>query len=934
MKVKLHITQRVSDATEQLLNAFSVVLIGRAGEGKTSTAFNLVKFLVDGNLISLDRCAIVFDPADLNEIKSMDIDLLFIDDIFGKHNTDKSKLVRWRNFFSTLQTFAETGRVRLILTSRMHIYKECKRELDGYGIFANALELNSKSLSPDEKTNILISQLRANDRDFHDINIAECVTQPESEVGFPLCSQQFAHDDMLFSKKEHFFAKPCKYYLEQNVRHLDDDTFITLLYVFYNSNKLKCSDLDILKISRKAEKILLHIAKLRGIEKPFVTLLKNTKDKVNNLKECYVKCINKTYSFLHDTLYEIVAIIHAEEYPTEVAEHCTFDFLSQCIRLEEQGNIGEIVIDTDDFHALAQRVIQEVIERDNGPSLSKHPMFKYDSFVKILLFELMQSDEIVREFFQSGVSFIYAGKHSFLHHMITNEEANDNFLEHAVPFLKCDHANTSDDACWMCPVKSEALAAASFMNRPDIYAKLKSIGAKISVVCLHKAVENYTIDPSLVRTIVKDLKEAGKFIDNQYLQYVLGLSVQHKSRDVFKILTDAGLQPGIDFLFYAVKICDANLLSSTITDLKQQSKMILDHMNVSRAVMESLVTDKHEMFDILTSAGAKLTDFAVYWAIVEHGFDEVVKVVRKLKDSVVFDIESYGTSHALAIAMKNMKTDDRIYQFLRSEGVIPTATVVGAMAEIGLPVCEISGVVDVLQKDGRWDSEIEERHRATAYMAACKRNDKHLKQLLSNAGVSMSPGCLSYAVVRNIDKVDHVIEALKMTFQFDSDDRNIARAFVWSVEYRDNLIYDKLVQAGVCVSMACLVSAVDNFFSSATLDKIIQELKDTDKWLPGDDFALEALNIANKRQDKAAYAKLIDEGVQWTARNLLIAVKFETIYGFEKVIIQLKRNKLLDCTSHDITSAISLAGTLQDKRKWNLMQKQEYGLSVTNQHEL
>ena len=208
-------------------------------------------------------------------------------------------------------------------------YKECRKKLDGLDIFSRTTELSSAKLSQEERSAILIQQLEVYKRNVNEVNVDECIAQ--EFVGFPLCAQQFASDDLLFSKKTEYFRKPYKYFLDQNIKALDDQSFIALLFVFYKGNTIHFTDLDITRMSKDTKDLLVHVAKLRGAEKPTSLIVKETKEKVTSMKNSYVKCIDNDVSFFHDTMYETVAKLHYQEYPSEVIKYCTLDYLCQCV---------------------------------------------------------------------------------------------------------------------------------------------------------------------------------------------------------------------------------------------------------------------------------------------------------------------------------------------------------------------------------------------------------------------------------------------------------------------------------------------------------------------------------------------------------------------------------------------------------------------------
>ena len=920
-KLDIQMTQKMVEAKNYLADSYSLLLYGRAGEGKTTAAFRIVKCLVDEQIVKNERCATVYQPEDIKEIKFTDVDLLLIDDIFGKHNAEASKLVAWRSFFSTLNSCVAGRKIRIIFASRMHIYLEYKKELDGHGLFSRTVELTSSDLSSDEKKHILLAQLHANERDISAINIDECIAHKETDVGFPLCAQQFASYDSLYIRKADYFAKPYNYYFEQNIQNLDEQSSIALLYVFYKENKLEMRDLDVTKMTENSKNSLIHIAKLRGVEKPAAALVKETKQKIIHMKDSYLKCIGKTFSFLHDTMYEAVAKLHGTEFPSEIIKHCTIDYFCQCVCIGNLDSQNLVSIEEDDFTALAERSLCEVLENDNGERLSKHQIFEEPEFVKTLLDMLAENEDTCKDFFSKGLSYNYVGIHAFLYHMILKRHKNDIFIRETLPYLQCSHLSGFDKSCWKCQVKSEALAGACGANRNDIYMELRNDSVEITPFCLYKAVENEKINPDFVQVIINDLKKEGKYqVDNQELLFCLGMSL--KNEQTFKILEESGLHSSTEMLHFAVKLGDNEVINALIAELKKENRWIPDDMYVSRALTEAHATCKDVIYSVLVSAGAKLTIASVYWAIIEHGYEEVLFVIESLKENDLVDPESYEMAWSMAMAMKN--EDKRILQLLEKENSIPTTALVYALSTIGYECETIQHIIDELKLEGRWDYQ--NKFVAGAYMESCRRSDKRLTAILEKEGARITPACLNDVVLNSVGDIDGVIETLKANNEFDPANKYIARAFVWSIEYKDKSIYTKLISEGLCLTMACLVSAVRS--SKEVLVSVISGLKEENKWLPEDNLALEALNAAFIKPDKLAYEILITEGLSWKHRNLYVAVECETVYGLKQIVKHMKNKGLIDANSEDIQCALSLASSLKDKRKIKLLIAN--GISPTN----
>ena len=919
-KVDIQMTRKIEEALEQLTNAFSVVLYGRPGEGKTAAAFRMVKRLINDNKVKLERCAILSESEDLKDIRSSELDLILIDDIFGRHNAEDDKISGWRNHLQTLRAFVGNHDVRVIIATRKHIYLEYKHVLEEIDAFDRAVELSSKELSSDENKQILISQLKYYSRNVDDVNIEKCTTQKESDAGFPLCAQQFSSDQ---TQKEEYFGSSYKICLLRNLRNLDSKSFIALLYVFYKENCLRHSDVDITTIDEESKKMLIYIASLCGVEigveMSFPSLLKTVKRKLNALNGSYLKCVSKTFSFLHSTMYETVALIHGEEYPSEVIKHCTLDFLCQCIRVQQGGIEGEMVIENDNFEFLIQRCINVVVTHENGKRLSKHPVFASKVFVD-KFFEVVSKDEtIMKNFLSTGLSFAYFGIHAFLYHIIENNIGRTTFVEQCLIHLKCEHAKESRDtrSCWKCPVKSEALTGACYADQFEIYENLRNAGANVTPLCLYKATENQSVGPTIVKRVVDDLKQARLFAPNdQTLEFCLGHCVKHEDKTVFKLLKDEGLVLSSQFLYFVVQDGDDELLSSAIKELIRDKRWLTEDIMISRSLLEAHIKQKDGMVTILQSAGVVLTEAAVYWAIIDHGYEEVVYVINSLKRKDALDVEASELAWGIAKAMKN--EDKRIFAYLKAEKcVMSTSTLVLAMAADGQCSDEIYKVIKDLKSRDRWDPT--HIHIGGAYINARRRSDKTLKDTLEKEGVTLSSDCFLYAYLLFADEADEIFETLQRIQCFDPKDRYFTRALLWAIQNKDELLEEKLRKQGIYLNMTCLITAVEPTFCLSTFETVVLGIKSNDEWDPNCDEALQALNVAVKRQDKSNHQKLLDEGLRWKTRNLYVAVQHTSVWELKQVIKYMKSMKLLETPDKEIQNAVQLARSFKDARKLDLL---------------
>ena len=565
-KLDTKVTDSMDEAIGHLQKAYSVLLYGNPGEGKTFSAFRIVKHLVENNIVTLERCALLSSQKDLSLIKRDDIDLILIDDIFGRHNADSNRFSAWETDFPTLQSIVGTCKIRLIMCSRMHIYEQYRTKLDGLDIFSRTTELSSAKLLQEEKREILIQQLKLYKRNIDEVNIDECISQ--ALVGFPLCAQQFACDDLSFSKKSDYFRKPYKYFLEQNIKTLDNQSFIALLFVFYKGNKVQLADLDITRMSKDTQSLLVHIANLRGVEKPTPLIVRETKEKVLSMKGSYIKTIDKEVSFFHDTMYEAIAQMHYEDYPAEVIKYCTLDYLCQCVYLEGHKNGEGVTVNEADLRPFVERCSYELTKEVKGchkagwwrirdiDALWNHRIFQHPNSRRELLSHMQRDIQTFENFltFLLPIPFIPAYSRRY-----PSKWFNDDTLwKEMISYLDCSHVHEVDYGCLRCKTKAGLLSAACYYNWKDVHIFLRSNEVPVGMksLILYKAVMNANIDTEFVQYLIAELviKDDLSTHDKYLIQATLCVALSHSSPRLANALKDSGLVPSSVICYCAIII--------------------------------------------------------------------------------------------------------------------------------------------------------------------------------------------------------------------------------------------------------------------------------------------------------------------------------------------------------------------------------------------
>ena len=369
-----------------------VIIVGTAGEGKSTTALALTSSVDKG------RFLIINNPNQIEQIGPKAADLIIIDDIFGRYYFDQNRFSDWKARLDILQSVLKANDVKVIITTRTEIWRRCYSEMARFEIFNHIVELCSSSVSSKEKMKILEKHIQINGRALYQQNIEEYVEFYMLPFGFPLCASMFAAQTDLFLTQGYFFKLPYSF-IKDILTSMEKEMYVTLLFLFYKNNR--CLDID-LKPQKRLKmadptfnaNLLKSVAKLVGIN-PAAVSLPFVRDTLDSLTGILVKYENKVYSFIDRTVYDCVTFYHAETYLEEVVEHCTMEFLCRYVDTDDSKTKHSLIIEPDSYGILAERIIKEVTENRSFEPIINLSALESESFCTFLVKALDESQQML-----------------------------------------------------------------------------------------------------------------------------------------------------------------------------------------------------------------------------------------------------------------------------------------------------------------------------------------------------------------------------------------------------------------------------------------------------------------------------------------------------------------------------------------------------------
>ncbi|XP_053375540.1 uncharacterized protein LOC123563868 [Mercenaria mercenaria] len=350
------------------------------------------------------RCLKLRVPSDWRHIDlSKDLfDTIFIDDIFGAGALNEQLLKGWTTFLPDLEQAVRKKKIAVVITTRHYILEEAREKMRRLNLFKDEKVqlLTSSELTQSERTDILEAHLKHSNRQFGSTLIEDCNisyntsfrnlhyqfpdhvsetgelseylragkwTRIRAMVGFPEIAHLFSNNDQVFQRGASFFEQPLTFFRKcMEDLFLDEEKFLSLILVWARPDqKLQILEFNEIEMSNEISMTAKRFGfKLKG------KLLRLLKKSLNYHKDGFLKFEPQTgiYSFCHNIVKDMVGLVAGQEFPDEVLEYASEDFIMQYVTTDQEKNDGfHILIDEFRFSKL-NSVICKLLMRKPSPT--------------------------------------------------------------------------------------------------------------------------------------------------------------------------------------------------------------------------------------------------------------------------------------------------------------------------------------------------------------------------------------------------------------------------------------------------------------------------------------------------------------------------------------------------------------------------------------
>ncbi|XP_053383423.1 uncharacterized protein LOC128549797 [Mercenaria mercenaria] len=875
-------TEQFHEAENMLLSTGNVIIIGGAGEGKTYTAFEIMRRHGNGN-----NCLQISSPNDVYLIDPRIFEFVFIDDIFGNNELDESKLKSWIPVLEKLQQLVNAKELKLIIATREIVFKECIQSLNKFTMFARKTVLSSGKLSSAEKLEILSKALNMRKRLCSEEIMQKCVSAFNSDLGFPYMCILFSSDDQFFLDRELFFKRN----LVMNsgiVSQLTPCKQMTLLFLWIKGKRFPV----VFNRSEENDEILMKLSDIVKYKKDIDTIYDEIHRNLKVMDGVFVNVRSDGYQFAHNSIYQSTGFYVAQKgLYDKVIQYSNLTFFMEHITISEDVYRADCVfVRKPLYQNLVDRVIAEVVDNNHVREMAVHPCLSRD--ILKLLIETLKKRKQLKEFLlsrccdrndQSYQSFI-----AYYLETCSNKkekvETSCWFLAQVLGYLKCKRHFTQvqkETDCRSYEVQLHACHGACRGGNLDAFKLVPSV--KFNKSFLVEAAESGNTDMYIH---VKGLLNPATVKQGE----ALTKAVENGDIKMYNAIRRAGCPVTTKCLQIAAMAKNSDLVRLITHDLSTSRPFRVD-ANVSYTL-------------------STLFDMDVFETFIQNGIcpsKEHLWLSRKgnykLVESILWDMKYADKRQTFDPKLKiwsEIVNDTLWRQELVAMGILETSTFLENNIEMG-NVERVKEIIQHLTHKNDWDPV--SPFAVNLLNSTLPSNIPTFHFLLSCDVIPCVTTLYKAVLTGELDVVKMTVTKLKTAGKFGPNNTSIKRAFLQSAFYLN--IYEFLISEGLQPSayhfrfvIECQRENVDTLNVVQQMFSLVRNLSGLNKQV-----MQSALLVAIDKEE--VFQCFTEHGVLLPYETLPTISISGTFKEMERAIKHLKRQNVWPPDENNMTRSLS-----------------------------
>ncbi|VDI29793.1 Hypothetical predicted protein [Mytilus galloprovincialis] len=400
-------TASISTVTEQLDRKNIVILIGRAGIGKSTTALQIASIFQQKGYTAMKlehNLAQNFKTYFVSKNKQ----LIIFEDLFGRANVRYNEDMH-SNLLDVLKPHIYKGISKFIITVRSYNFTDIDEIVAHHKILSEAavVSLNGNfGLSTMEKEKVLTSHAKHYGLKIDWFQMQKII-KTDPYLGFPQACHLFCSCKNFYDMGYKFFTSPTEE-LQKEIRHLkrlgnnDIDSalqycvLVSLMFDTASENRFGTEisevigkDYDKLNCFKNVNVSIIAFLYYSLFKTKVTITTDDLKDICNDLCNKYIKTdINYTsYEFQHNTLFQaVLSSFWDTTTMTNIIKYCSYNILSEYVRSYDcplENNTNYLIVPQSNCSTLANRLC-ELFHSDRWTYIYKNPVNDSEFTLRLL----------------------------------------------------------------------------------------------------------------------------------------------------------------------------------------------------------------------------------------------------------------------------------------------------------------------------------------------------------------------------------------------------------------------------------------------------------------------------------------------------------------------------------------------------------------------
>ncbi|CAC5358848.1 unnamed protein product [Mytilus coruscus] len=364
----------VTHSTERIMQSVSknsqITIVGSPGSGKTSIARHVALKLIQNEKYQIVPIYSADEILLYGDIKSKQV--FVIDDILGVFGVDMNKINYLESRADAIINLLKTSGSKLIMTCRKAVFNTITLTTSVVAENAFDVDHEENKLSNEDKKAIL--EIHCMKKGVSPA-MYDSLSLDSAVIMFPLLCKLFSNEKRYQMIGARFFTHPYECLLNEVQKNQERNKaqYAALVMCMINGGKLSMANFPATVIK---EDVYEHCEIDKGTSS--VTILKALEQLIGT----YTEKAGNQFSFIHDSLFEVMAYHYGKQYPDQILKYSSTSYIANMVTVGDAHTTLCIQLQEHDYHLLAERIYNDIQHMELN-YVFRNTALKYIKFFKI-----------------------------------------------------------------------------------------------------------------------------------------------------------------------------------------------------------------------------------------------------------------------------------------------------------------------------------------------------------------------------------------------------------------------------------------------------------------------------------------------------------------------------------------------------------------------